>query len=108
MKRLMLSLVMLAVASAAHAATYTFSFTVTSPPAASVACTPVTNLPAGPLQPGTVVGNCVVTPATWAGGVSVNGTQFVTGTISPPNFSVEVGASPLPVGQYTVSGNTLP
>lgn len=103
-----LILLALITASAANAATYTFSFTVTSPTSTSVACTPVANLPAGPLQPGTVVGNCVVTPSTWAGGVAVNGTQFVTGTISPPNFSVVVGASALPVGQYTVSGNTLP
>ncbi len=83
------------------AATLTLpSVTITTPLSTGIVCTPMAASYVAPLAPGTQVFACVVSPATFAGAVSISGTQFVTTGLNGNVFNVVVGAVALNPGTY--------
>jgi len=102
--------------SAMGAAPSTFTFTVTGPASTSVTVTPSASCPAftcpnGPIAAGTTLATIAVLPAGWVGGIALSAPtgSAVAGTFaiggSSPNYTINVGASALPIG--FVGGATI-
>jgi hypothetical protein len=99
--RLIASLAAMLGATAAHAASLTLpSVTVTGPISTVITCNAVAAKYPPPLAAGTVVFNCSVAPTGWVGSVSLSGSQFLVANLNGVTFTVNVGPTALPTGDY--------
>jgi len=110
---LLLAAALMAPASA-HAASFTVpSFTLTGPPSTGTVCTPTAAAsgPASSAPAGTVIFNCVVSPAGWVGGVALNspesGVLNVVG-LSGNTFNLALAAAGVAQTYPAGSGSTTP
>ncbi len=91
--------------------TFTFSFSVSSGPAAASVFTPVVLPPnpdgtpgvwVAPVPPGTKIGTVTVSPADWIGGFVIAAPFLMSGN------DVVVGPVALAPGKYDISGYPVP
>lgn len=109
MKRLF-ALLVIAASSQAHAATFTVpSFTLSGPPSTGTVCTPTAAASglASAAPAGTVMFNCVVSPAGWVGGVSQPTNLQVVG-LSGNVFNLALATVGVAQTYPSVSATTLP
>lgn len=117
MKTLLLSASILALLSAptagrkAHAASLTIpSFTLSGPASTGAVCTPTSAASglASAAPAGTVMFNCVVSPSSWAGAVSISDAALQVVGLAGNKFNLSLIASGVAQTYPAGSGTTLP
>lgn len=131
MKKLLLASVMSVIAIPAMAASFTFGLTV-SPPSTGVVLTGVSPCSGtvtvtgsgvtgglicsatAPIPAGTELATSVASPNNWAGAAAITAgtgaynSDSVVFSGSAPNYTLNVGATALPLGAGTISGTEVP
>lgn len=109
MKKILLGALLL-VPTVAFAASFTVpSFTLQGPVSTNANCTatPAASGPASSAPAGTVMFNCVVSPATWVGGVALSDAALTVVNLSGNTFNLALVADGVaqtyPAGSGTVS-----
>jgi hypothetical protein len=99
-----------AAASAASAATLNLSIVVlgTSPTISTGITCPLAATYPGPLAPGTVICPITVTPAGWAGAVTLTGTGASLFMVDAAGAHVVVGPAAVPAGTYALTMTSTP
>lgn len=111
MKKLLLALSLMLVGSQAHAASFTVpSFTLSGPASTGTVCTPTAAASglASAAPAGTVMFNCVVSPAGWVGGVSLTDAALQVVGLSGTTFNLSLIAAGVAQTYPAGSGTTTP